>query len=210
LMQPTYYKPRILAVLSMAVVYMVCIFNISVLKAFSVLNENITEKRLLVWFIIITALYLVSSVGGAGLLFCGEIPPDIWAKLNLFGTIAFSAFGIVYDNFQTVYIIYLVSKIKKNAIADKQFKSFYHLLFSFILISVIDWCGLVLYCIGVFAKSNSIPNLTSLVECIICIHGLMMIEVFRRLKKFTFSTIGKKRKVIRDTSQQTKQVMELK
>ncbi|KAJ3318556.1 hypothetical protein HDV06_000384 [Boothiomyces sp. JEL0866] len=178
---------RIVVVLTQLCLYIIWLFDIGVLKVFSVLNPKITPLMINMLIGIVTAVYALTGIWEIAKLFYLDVSPQLLTTMNTIGSVAFSIMAVLYDNIQTAYVVCLIytSKTKKGAKTSALLND---LMFTLVFISVCDWLtvGIYAYTIKIGSISPLYLPLCIFVEAYTDIHGLLMIIVFRKLKDFTF------------------------
>ncbi|KAJ3269154.1 ddb1 and cul4 associated factor 7 [Terramyces sp. JEL0728] len=186
------YVCRFADALAQICVFMITLFNIHILQVFSLLNPNITRRKLLVWLVIVSILFIctfTSTLWHICVLDVSNIPAFV-AEYNVISSAAFTVFAVLYDNIQGAYLIYLVLINKKKKGAEIQ-KVLNGLVISLVVLSLMDWFGVIIFAIAEFIPSvrgnfDLYSALLVFADTYTGIHGTVMIYVFKQLTEFTF------------------------
>ncbi|KAJ3308422.1 hypothetical protein HDV04_001242 [Boothiomyces sp. JEL0838] len=193
------YTARIPGFLAQCTEFMICLFNIHILQVFSLLNPNITTKKLMVWKIFVTVLFVLSIIPQVWMLSvidANQIPFVIF-YWNGYSSTAFTVFSVLYDNIQGLYLIYLVLKNKKKK-GKEVVRILNGLVTSLIVLAVMDWFGVIVYSGAIFIPAiyNSYDlasAIVTFVETYTGIHGVLIIYLLKQLTDFTFADSKKHR-----------------
>ncbi|KAJ3317476.1 hypothetical protein HDV06_001530 [Boothiomyces sp. JEL0866] len=186
------YVARIPGFLAQCTEFIICLFNIHILQVFSLLNPNITAKKLLAWKIFVTILFFLSIIGQIWILCvidANYIPLAVLYWNGLAST-AFTVFCVLYDNIQGLYLIYLVLKNKKKK-GKEAVRILNGLVASLVFLALMDWFGIIVYCAALFVPSIAhdyalVAAIITFVETYTGIHGIFIIYLLKQLTEFTF------------------------
>ncbi|KAJ3316675.1 hypothetical protein HDV06_003053, partial [Boothiomyces sp. JEL0866] len=182
------YYQRLAGVFAMTTIYLICLFNIQIIKVFAILNSNITPRKLFAWAIVVTILFIVSvAPQSIELLYFASEPPAVLGKLNGYASTGYTVFAILYDISQGIYLVYLVF-INKKKKGIKAFQILQGLVLSMLGLGIMDCFGIVVYSAAIFIPALSQLSVSIVIfsETYTGIHAVLMIHVFKLLKEFTF------------------------
>ncbi|KAJ3317479.1 hypothetical protein HDV06_001533 [Boothiomyces sp. JEL0866] len=186
------YISRLSSFLAQLTIYMICLFNIHILQVFSLLNPKITKRMIVIWTVIVT-LIAFSAMWSAVYMICvlnfDDMPHSV-IKFNTISSTAFTVFAVLYDNIQGGYLIYLVM-INKKKKGSEMTKVLNGLVTSLIIVSLMDWFGILVFSIAVFIPSVKYDyelynGFLTFADTYTGIHGSVMIYVFKQLTELTF------------------------
>ncbi|KAJ3273854.1 hypothetical protein HDV01_003832 [Terramyces sp. JEL0728] len=192
---------NITAILETLLLFFINITNLEILAIFSILNENITQKKLWVYRILFLAVTLVICTAIVMQMFYQalDVPPPL-SKLIQYGILVLCAITAAYDNAQVIYLAHLIfiTKRNRNRVEEKLKKV---IIVSFTVV-IIDWLGVCLYGYNIIMQPKQ--TLYLLTQCVIGIHTSMMAFVLSKLKELTFGGRTIKRQA--ETAATVKQV----
>ncbi|KAJ3269157.1 hypothetical protein HDV01_001735 [Terramyces sp. JEL0728] len=188
----TIASPNRTRLLAQCTEFVICLFNIHILQVFSLLNPNITKKKLFLWKIFVVGVFLASISTQIWILtYIDDIRiPFIAYYWNGITSTSFTIFSVLYDNVQGMYLIYLVLKNKKKK-GKEAVKILNGLVSSLIILAVTDWFGIIIYCLALFVHAIYdnvllIDSMITFVETYTSIHAVYMIYLLKQLTDFTF------------------------
>ncbi|KAJ3271113.1 hypothetical protein HDV01_007050 [Terramyces sp. JEL0728] len=176
------------------VTFTITIIDTEVLKAFSILDDRITEKRIYYWRVLLTAIYLITSAPVIGFLFYGKDIPKLLGNIGGWFSLFFAMVVVLYDNIQGAYLNYIVfnTKKQKKEISLKTINALKQTVcINFAIISI-DWITCALYAYLIVDPDQTRANPTFMPIMIICqtnssLHAILLMFLLQSLKKFTFA-----------------------
>lgn len=158
------------------------IVNIETLISFSIVNEFLNKTLLsrircgvlVVWILLIIPAFVVLGQQLANTPTLSGSFPNFSNKLSIFGPCIF----LIYDNAQSVYLIYALKKLKNVK------QGFREIVFIFIIQILLDWASFICAYLGLKLEKNSQIYLTNQVYVAISggFHTLLSIIAFYHLR----------------------------
>ncbi|KAJ3251349.1 hypothetical protein HK103_002438, partial [Boothiomyces macroporosus] len=206
------YLQRVTAVLAISTIYLICLFNVQIIKVFAILNSNITPTKLFVWSVTVTIIYLLAvAPQSIELLYVGDAPL-ILSKINGYSSTGYTVFAILYDFTQGAYLVFLVFANKKKK-GIKAFQILQSLVLTMLGLGLMDCFGIVIYASALFIPAFKDLSVIMVIfsETYTGIHAVTMIHVFKLLKDFTFidtsATASKKQDATAKVTKKKKSMM---
>ncbi|KAJ3273988.1 hypothetical protein HDV01_003658 [Terramyces sp. JEL0728] len=177
--------------------------NTEILLVFSVLNENITRKKIKVFRIVIFVSVFILQLPNNLRVFCGPTIPPAINQFMASSALLMVLVIVIYDNCQALYLTLLVFWNKKAKSKGKLTKdtlnAFKRVLFTNIFILLFDWGAVLIfgYLMATYDADLTLRDfaLGQISELNTSIHSCIMIFVIKELKNFTFSDARPKQKV---------------
>ncbi|KAJ3319821.1 hypothetical protein HDV06_005871 [Boothiomyces sp. JEL0866] len=144
-----YYLIKFIATLTYLSGLGIFLLNIEILQVFSVLNENITAKKIKCARIFLIVYYFLTNFGLIAALFWLGNSPNYLQPFITFGGYLFLVSGVIYDNLQTFYLTILIRNNKKSRgrgqLSAKSESALVKMFLVSVSFTMFDWVGVGLY-----------------------------------------------------------------
>ncbi|KAJ3259969.1 hypothetical protein HK103_001479 [Boothiomyces macroporosus] len=187
---------KAVAIQSHLLLFVVNMIDIQMLGVFSVLNENITSRKIIILKLIAITLITIDVLTVLLYWFTQNM---LFYKIGDFLTPGFALYVIIFDNIQAFYLVYLVYNYKQ-----KSEKGHQRIIYFNVVVSALDWIGIGFFIYYEFSLID-IYNFIS-IYCI-SIHSLCLVDILKMLTEYS---IGKKKLEKRRTEKKVKKRSELK
>ncbi|KAJ3318961.1 hypothetical protein HDV06_006776 [Boothiomyces sp. JEL0866] len=167
-------------------VCLIFVIDVEILRIFSILNDNISDRKL--------NIFKICGIASFTIVFAVSFLPLVISSdqiLNVASAVLgiYAALVIIYDNLQIFYLAFLIfnyKKIKAHAkLEESLIKGFRKVVRVNILVLTMDWAGLFFYMINVVGDSgySSYFSIAGLICC--CLHGLVMVHILQQFAKLS-------------------------
>ncbi|KAJ3321666.1 hypothetical protein HDV06_003959 [Boothiomyces sp. JEL0866] len=158
-----------------------------ILQKYSILNENITRKKIqiakviFVFYAVFCSIGLVLQTPATNI---DDVSPAIQLYAE-FGMLALVVPSVIYDNLQALYLAKLVFDFRSSKNPNEiVYKTFLKAINLNLIVVLMDWIGIGIYGYNIIYCPAESLYLVS--QSVVCMHSTALVTVFLQLKKLVF------------------------